>query len=124
MAKHNDLGAWGEKFAVDYLESKGYAVRDRNRVFKKDELDIVAVSPDGTELVFIEVKTRRNDELLEPEQAVDRRKIRHLGRAADDYLKREALEMYARFDVITIVGDGPQNAEIQHIEHAFNPLLI
>lgn len=124
MARHNDLGTWGEQMAVDYLESKGYTVRDRNKSFKKDELDIVAISPDGTELVFIEVKTRTSEEFQEPEQAVNRRKIRNLGRAADDYLKREAMEMYARFDIITIVGDAPQNAVIHHIEKAFNPLLI
>ena len=117
MARHNDLGTWGEQMAVDYLESKGYTVRDRNKSFKKDELDIVAISPDGTELVFIEVKTRTSEEFQEPELAVDRRKIRNLGRAADDYLKREAMEMYARFDIITIVGTiGCTSPIITHLE--------
>ncbi len=124
MAKHNLLGQWGEQLARDYLEGKGYFLRDQNFSARKQELDIVALSPDGTTLVFIEVKTRTDDQLLAPAMAVDRRKIRNLARAADNYMKQEALELDVRFDIVTIVGDTPQNARIEHIENAFNPLLI
>ena len=124
MAKHNLLGQWGEQLARDYLEGKGYFLRDQNFSARKQELDIVALSPDGTTLVFIEVKTRTDDQLLAPAMAVDRRKIRNLARAADNYMKQEALELDVRFDIVTIVGDTPQNARMEHIENAFNPLLI
>ena len=47
MAEHNDLGKWGEAEASRYLESKGYAILDRDWRFGKRDLDIVALSEDA-----------------------------------------------------------------------------
>ena len=30
MAKHNELGAWGEQLARDYMIAQGYAVMEQN----------------------------------------------------------------------------------------------
>ena len=91
----------------------------------KRDLDIVCKTQDRTTIVFVEVKTRAEEELADPEDAVDLRKIRHLGRVADEYVKMYGIVEELRFDVIAIVG-RPNNDDIQinHIEDAFNPLLI
>ena len=76
MAEHNRLGASGEKAACEYLQGKGYTIREMNWRSGKLELDIVAQK--GTVLVFIEVKTRQNNQYGFPEEAITPAKIRGL----------------------------------------------
>lgn len=124
MAEHNELGKWGEDVAADYLIRKGYTVKDRNWKYNRRDLDLVVLSPDMTTLVIVEVKTRRGEGPLEPQQAVDRRKIRNLACAANDYVRLFDIETEVRFDIVTVTGSCRENARIEHIEDAFNPLLL
>lgn len=127
MAEHNDLGKWGEDIAVEYLQKKGYVVMERDWTFgrSKRDIDIICKTEDLTTVVFVEVKTRAKEELLAPEDAVDIKKMRHIGRAADEYVKSNNISEELRFDIITIVGKkDTDNLKINHIEDAFNPLLI
>jgi putative endonuclease len=73
----------------------------RNWHCRYGELDIVA--EDGTELVFVEVKTRRGDLMGQPEEALTRTKCRRLLTAAQAYLMAQGIEerLY-RFDVVAI----------------------
>ena len=119
MAAHNELGKAGEDAAVRYLESKGFVIRHRNWRFKHWELDIVAYK-DG-EVRIIEVKTRSDNDFMDPESAVDRKKRMHLMKAADAYIKLFNLEEPVFFDVLALVGtEGFYHFE--HIEYAFNPM--
>lgn len=121
MAAHNDLGHWGEEKAAEYLERKGYRVVERNWRMGHRDLDIVAL--DDSTLVFAEVKTRRNDFFMEPEQAVDRKKIRSLTIAANAFVKSHHLSLPIRFDIITVIGTNSDDFNINHIEDAFIPSL-
>ena len=123
MAQHNDLGKWGETFAADFLQKQGYIIRERDWQFGKRDIDIIALTADLTTLVFVEVKTRTNKEMVEPELAVTRQKIKSIGIAANNYIKQFDVVEEIRFDVITIVGSNASNAQLKHIEDAFNPLL-
>lgn len=127
MAEHNDLGKWGEEQACEYLQRKGYFIIDRDWKYgrSKRDIDIVCKTPDLTTVVFVEVKSRAKEELTDPEDAVDLRKIAHLGRAADNYVKLYNITEELRFDIVTIIGtnDSP-DIKINHIEDAFNPLLL
>lgn len=120
MAKHNKLGAEGEKVACEYLQSRGYTIRDVNWRSGKLELDIIAQM--GTVLVFIEVKTRHSDKYGFPEEAVTPAKIRRIVSAADAYIRMYDLLLDVRFDVMSLiqVSDG---YEIEQIEDAFFPPL-
>ena len=71
MAEHNNMGYWGEQQAASYLEANGYGIMARNWRLGHRDLDIVA-HKDGT-VVFVEVKTRRDNRYMEAEQAVDAR---------------------------------------------------
>ena len=70
MAKHNDLGRMGEDFAARYLAQQGYDIMERDWQQGSRDLDIIARTPDGIIVVFVEVKTRTSDEIMLPEEAV------------------------------------------------------
>lgn len=123
MAEHNDLGAWGEDEAQKYLVDKGFQILERDWKFGKRDLDIIAMNEDNTVLVFVEVKTRRDDSRMEPEQAVDKKKIRNLAIAANAYVKANHVEQEIRFDIVSITGKISKIDRIEHIENAFNPML-
>jgi putative endonuclease len=117
---HLKSGRWGEEVAAQRLKKKRYKiVGQRVRVGKRDEIDIIA--KDGSTLVFVEVKTRKNEDYGRPFSAVNQAKRKHLSRAAVAYLKRMNSEPdYIRFDVIEVVGEpGGRMPEIRHIENAF-----
>lgn len=120
MAAHNDLGRWGEQKAAEYLEQKGYRVVERNWRMGHRDLDIVAL--DDATLVVVEVKTRTNNLFMEPELAVDRKKIRSLSTAANAFVRQHRLSLSVRFDIVTVVGNEAGNCQINHIEDAFLPL--
>lgn len=124
MAAHNEKGKWGERVAAAYLERHGYVVRETDWRFGKRDLDIIAVSEDQTLLVVVEVKTRSDDGLCSPLQAVDRAKMRNIAIATNMYVKQYAVDMDVRFDIITVVGSDEKHSNVLHIEDAFNPLLL
>jgi putative endonuclease len=117
---HLKTGRWGERQAVRLLKTKRYKLLgQRVRVGKHDEIDIVA-EHHGT-LVFVEVKTRKNEKFGRPFSAVNSEKRKHLSRAAVAYLKQKRIKPeYIRFDVVEVIGEpGSDGPEIRHIENAF-----
>lgn len=124
MAEHNDLGKWGEDVAVSFLEKKGYRICDRDWKVGKRDLDIVAMTEDGQQLVFVEVKTRQSADMQEPEQAVDSRKMRNLAFAANAYVKSHDWSLQIRFDIISVIGKMKNEEQVEHWIDAFNPMLI
>jgi putative endonuclease len=121
MAKHNEIGQFGEQVASDYLEQKGYKILDRNWRHGRAEIDIVAM--DGVTLVFAEVKTRSNDLFERPESAVDEKKRRLLTRAAVAYMRKIEHEWAIRFDIVAVVLRAENRFFVDHFEDAFFPRL-
>lgn len=116
VSEHFQLGVWGEDLAAVYLREKGYVIIDRDWHSGHRDIDIVARKNDV--YVFVEVKTRRNDDFGSPEQAIDREKQKNLCRAINHYIKYHHLENPIRFDIITIIGMiGSQNPVITHYEN-------
>lgn len=123
MAEHNEVGKWGEEIAVKYLHKRGYTIRECDWRSGHRDIDIIAISPDQRFVVFIEVKTRTTDDVTAPEDAIDSRKIKNLGYAANAYVKLNQIVLDLRFDIITIVGNNQSEPLIDHIEDAFNPMF-
>lgn len=117
MALHNLLGHSGEETAARYLMHKGYTLHALNWRYGRLEIDIVAEW--YGELVFVEVKTRRDERFGRPEEAVGSIKQRRIVQAAQAYLRRNGLDQPSRFDVIAVVGERPP-FRIRHTEHAFD----
>jgi len=120
MAAHNELGRWGEQEACDYLQRKGYCIVARNWKDGHRDLDIVAADEDT--LVIVEVKTRKDHSLTEPERAVDWHKVRMLSLAASKFVKLHHIDADIRFDIITVIQTA-EGAEINHIKNAFLPAI-
>ncbi len=118
MARHNELGKKGEKFAKEMLVDKGYTIVETNWRFDKDEIDIIA--KDGDELVIIEVKTRSTDFYGFPEDAVDIAKEGFLIRATEAYLEENNIDLDTRFDIVSIILNK-QEMKTHHIVDAFYP---
>lgn len=120
MAEFHNLGQAGEEEAVKYLEEKGYKILMRNWKAGKHEIDIIAETNDF--IVFVEVKTRSEDYLLDPSEAVTREKQRSIIFAADTFIKRYNIDKESRFDIITVIKKG-SSFHTDHIENAFYPTL-
>ena len=120
MAEHNELGRRGEELATAFLLSKGYGILDRNWRSGHKEIDIVA--QDGRDMVFVEVKTRIREDVINASDAVDARKRRNLLYAAEAYVLQHPLELTPRFDIVTVVGnlsDPVTKLEVTHIVDAY-----
>lgn len=117
--KANALGKAGEQLAVKYLEDEGYLIVERNYRAGKHEIDIIAHKEN--ELVVVEVKTRTDNDVIEPEEAVDHRKRQSLIWAANSYVQEKEISEQVRFDIIAIITKD-EKTEIRHIKDAFNVL--
>ena len=122
MAVHNDLGKTGEEEAVQLLLEKGYTILHRNWYSGKKELDIVATDKENETLIVVEVKTRKNIDFGQPEEAINTKKIRRIVASTDAYVRKFNIDLPIRFDIITITGEAPFFT-IEHIEDAiFAPI--
>ena len=99
-----DLGDLGERWAGEYLQARGYRIRETNYRCRKGEVDIVA--QDGDYLVFVEVRTRSGPECGTPEESVTAAKQRRLAAVALAYLQsHRGLPDDWRIDVVAVVVD-------------------
>jgi putative endonuclease len=114
-----ELGKIGENLAAEHLQAKGYRIAVRNFRAGRGEIDIIAWAPEGRLLVFIEVKTRKNDRFGGPEEAVTRKKQQMIARAAGAYMLQTGYDWAIRFDTIAVLLDDGRLREIRHIEDAF-----
>ena len=112
------LGNKGEDVAAKFLKRNGYRIIARNYKTPLGEIDIIA--KDGNTIVFIEVKTRTSNAFGYPFESVTRKKKDKLKKLALLYLKKNAHESSARFDVISISSDKDMKMEIEHIKDAFD----
>lgn len=115
------LGDQGERTAVRFLKQQGYSILARQYRTDLGEIDIIAL--DGETIVFVEVKTRKNNSKGEPFEAVTQQKQSQLTRLASSFLKKQQrLTHPARFDIISILWLSEQSTpEIQHFQNAFAP---
>lgn len=119
LAPHLALGRQGERLAAEFLRGHGHKILYRNfRAPHGGEIDLVCRDRRHDELVFVEVKTRSDEEFGRPLQAVNRRKRRLILRGAMTWLRMlDMPDITFRFDVVEVLMHEPP--EIRHIENAF-----
>jgi putative endonuclease len=117
MGKHNETGRSGERIAEEYLLSKGFAVLHRNWRAAHKEVDLITV--EGSELVFVEIKTRGGTAYGFPEEAVTPAKQAHLRAAAEAFMERHPQYINARFDVVSIMLRNGAIEDLLHLRDAF-----
>ncbi|MCI5604939.1 MAG: YraN family protein [Clostridia bacterium] len=113
------IGDFGEKAAREYLEDNEYEIIETNFRLKMGEIDIIAKKDSC--LVFVEVKTRKNNNFGNPSEYVDRNKQEKIRKTALCYINSMETEM--RFDIIEVYYKSLHNKlqmlNINHIENAF-----
>lgn len=116
MAAHNDLGKQGEETAVAYLKGEGYEILERNWVFQKAEIDIIALKNEV--LAIVEVKTRSNTDYGDPQNFVNPKKIKLMVKAVNEYVILKNVNFNIRFDIIAVKNDATK-LQVEHLENAF-----
>lgn len=113
MSTTTQQGQDAENLACDYLQAQGLHLLERNYRLRSGEIDIVC--RDGTHLVFIEVRYRKNERYGGAVQSIDWRKQQRIIRTAQHYLLRHRVDLPVRFDVVAISG----TQGIEWIQDAF-----
>lgn len=112
-------GKTGEEIACSYLKKCGYEIFHKNFATEIGELDIVA--SDSESLIFVEVKTRINDEFGTPAEAVDYHKRKKINDVAAQYIKKfRYFDVPVRFDVMEVYLS---DKKVNHIKNAFDSYL-
>jgi len=108
--KKQKIGRWGEKKAALYLRRcKNYLIWAKNVRFPVGEIDLIAIDSDT--LVFVEVKTRKEDvsALSSGLNAVNKEKERRLDSARYSFVRKNRMQINRlrlskeRFEIIEIV---------------------
>jgi putative endonuclease len=130
--RRNILGQRGEDLAAEYLQGAGYRLVERNYRNLYGEIDIIAEDRtcsawgiQGKTLVFVEVKTRKNNLFSSPSEAVTHRKQLQISKVALEYLNQNKLtDVAARFDVVAIFLPDSGASQIELIRNAFDLCAI
>jgi len=97
------FGQQGELVAKRYLLDQGFELLDCNFRFSNiAEIDIIAHK--DLDWVFVEVKTRTNNQFGAPQQSVNKTKLKKIQRAAKFYLQKRFKweSIYWRIDIIEV----------------------
>jgi putative endonuclease len=83
------------------------------------EIDLIMVDSDGT-IVFVEVKTRADEDFAPAEALITTDKKSKLYKTARYFLAAHNIKNRpCRFDVVTIVLDCKGRKQVRHYENAF-----
>ncbi|MBQ8047519.1 MAG: YraN family protein [Prevotella sp.] len=114
MARHNEIGKWGEDVAAAFLQEKGYAIVERDWRSGHRDLDLVA--RDGDRMVFVEVKTRQDGSYASPAYTLNQRKLSNVAQAIHHYIHTKNIVEDFRVDIIIVAGSPGKTPEITHLE--------
>lgn len=118
MAAKDDLGRRGEAIAAEHLTKRGLQVIEKNWRCPQGEIDIVA--RDGSELVFVEVKTRSSEAFGHPLEAITDRKLARLRRLAAAWCaSHPGPAAKVRIDAIAVLASRDGRVEVDHVERVF-----
>jgi putative endonuclease len=119
LADTQALGKWGERQCEKFLKQKGLKTLTRNFFSKTGEIDIIMVDVDHS-IVFVEVKTRTDEEFAPTESVVNRSKVEKMGRTARYFLSSNEIQNRPfRFDIVTVTLGRRGPVEIRHYKNAF-----
>ena len=113
------LGKKGEDMVTGFLIKNVHTILKRNYLCRFGEIDILAKKEDT--LLFVEVKTRKENSLVSPKEAVDSHKIARMIKASQDYLSKtvEEAELQPRFDVAEVILKNDGKYHLNYIKNAF-----
>lgn len=100
--------------AAKYLLEKDYYILSQNYHSRFGEIDIIA--SDGKQIVFVEVKTRTQNQFGSPLEAITRGKIAKMVKTSQFYLTQRNMHGQSiRYDAIEIIFRGDEKPIINHL---------
>ena len=113
MRLNHKQGAAAEDAALAFLLGKGYSLLARNWHCAYGEIDLIVEN--GSTIVFVEVKYRKNRGFGGVAYSISQSKLLKLQRSVEYYLQKHGLNHApCRLDAVLIEGDG-QPEWIQNI---------
>lgn len=121
LTNTDKLGRWGEKRCEKFLRKVGYKKLAKNFSCRTGEIDLIMTDATGA-LVFVEVKTRTDEDFTPTEGVITAPKKNKLIKTARYFIASNKLEdRPLRFDVVTIVLGSSGREQIRHYENTFRP---
>lgn len=116
--RRKDTGILGEKLAKDFLEKRGYRIREANYRCPEGEIDLIAEDKDC--LVFVEVRTKTSLKFGSPEESITEAKKEKLRAVTSRYLYTHSnLPQLWRIDMVAVELDQKRKpSRIELIENA------
>lgn len=124
MGTTREQGEYTENLACQYLKNKGFKLIEKNFNCRVGEIDLIM--KDNDNLVFVEVRYRRNNDFGSGAESITASKQSKLIKTASLYLQQHAKlnKLPSRFDVVSISGfietDNINNIDFDWIENAFS----
>jgi putative endonuclease len=123
ITETKQLGDRGEELAAEHFMRLGYRVLARNYRTRFGELDLVLADPDGTMIVFCEVKTRRLGSGGSPWDSLHEAKrlqVRRMAAAWVNAVRDRPFGAELRFDAVGVTLDGEGGlVRLDHLQGAF-----
>lgn len=117
MNDKKEIGIKGEKFTVKFLKRNKYKILLRNFSIDNGEIDIIAHNKEY--IVFVEVKTRAEDSMLEPRFSVDMKKRENIIDTSNRFLDKYKTDLTIRYDISEVTYDKSGKMKINYIKNAF-----
>lgn len=111
-------GKIAEELAYRFLDRQGLKLLTRNYRSRRGEIDLIM--QDGDVIVFIEVRSRKNNRTMNVIESISSEKCSRIISTSQQYLqnRRQIDQFSCRFDIVLITG-RPESAEIEWIKNAF-----
>lgn len=113
----SEIGRNGEAFCEEYYRKKGYEILEKNYHSRYGEIDVIAQN--GNTVAFIEVKTRAENALGRPAEAVSKAKQKKIILTAFRYAENFPLDTECRFDIFEVWQKEGRIFKFNLIESAF-----
>jgi putative endonuclease len=113
-----EVGSITENIALQYLEGNGLLLVTKNFSHKIGEIDLIMTDKDN--LVFVEVRYRKNTNFGLPEETVNYKKQIKIKKTAMIFISKNIKykNSQPRFDVVAMTPNG-ENISINWIKNAF-----
>ncbi len=112
------LGLCGEQKALEFLVQNGYSLVEQNYSSRFGEIDLIV--KDDKYIVFVEVKTRKQNPAISGLESITPNKQRKIIVTAGQYILKSSTDLQPRFDVVTVTHTNGEYTIDQHIKNAFH----
>ncbi len=125
--RNQQIGSLGEEIASEFLKKKGHKLIDRNYRKSWGELDVVTSFQNKVHIVEVksmEVDNFSRERSYEPEELVDKRKLKKVARAASLYMESKRDSREYQIDVVAVlINHQTKTARCKHIEQVLEDNL-